>query len=345
MWISKRVQLLIKKKEPIQVYGCRILLKLLRNNWDSKSQNMMHIFGHQQRVSVSVYHEISFFQHKFGRSRKEKKKWNQLQNFFQQQGRNPQGLVDKNGGNFNVNLQTKLRPQQGTATQWRGQSQNPSATFEVGNQFLCSRWPAFGQDQGPRLQNKVSGRFVGNFSQQPLPLPNFKMPPPNMPPMEFFRKVLPPNILPQTHPMIPQQLQPNPPIPPPQQVPPPPLRSSQSQFFPPSQPTPPPPPLNDHFYNSLELLNNSTGKNYILAITFNWSFIFFPPLSTIQHQSRESLWYLGNSFKHDWSVVYYKNKTKKESNKLVDKQHEFYVIKHHLCKLQNVIPVTLHLRG
>ena len=110
---------------------------------------------------------------------------------------------------------------------------------------------------------------MGNFSQQPLPLPNFKMPPPNMPPMEFFRKVLPPNILPQTHPMIPQQLQPNPPIPPPKQVPPPPLRSSQSQFFPPSQPTPPPPPLNDHFYNSLELLNNSTGKNYILAITFN----------------------------------------------------------------------------
>ena len=86
---------------------------------------MMHIFGHQQRVSVSVYHGISFFQHKSGRSKKKKKKWNQLQNFFQQQGRNPQRLVDKNGGNFNVNLQTKLRPQQGTATQWRGQSQNP----------------------------------------------------------------------------------------------------------------------------------------------------------------------------------------------------------------------------
>ena len=81
---------------------------------------------------------------------------------------------------------------------------------------------------------------MGNFSQQPLPLPNFKKPLPNMPPMEFFRKVLPPNILLQTHPMIPQQLQPNPLIRPPQQVPPPPLRSSQSQFLPPSQPTPPP---------------------------------------------------------------------------------------------------------
>ena len=205
---------------------------------DSKSQNMMQTFGYQQRMSVSVEHGMGSFQHKPGRSKKKKKKWNQLQNFFQQQGRNPQGLVDKNAGNFNVNPQTNLRPQQGAATQWRGQSQNPPATFQMGNQFFCSSGPAVGQDQGPRPQSIVSGSFVGNFSQQPPPLPNFNVPPPNMSPMEFFRKVPPPNIRPQTHPMIPQQLQPNPLIPPPQQVPPPPLQSSQSQFFPPSQPTP-----------------------------------------------------------------------------------------------------------
>ena len=108
----------------------------------------------------------------------------------------------------------------------------------MGNQFFCSSGPAVGHDQGPRPQSIVSGSFVGNFSQHPPPLPNFNVPPPNMSPMEFFRKVPPPNIRPQTHPMIPQQLQPNPLIPPPQQVPPPPLQSSQSQFFPPSQPTP-----------------------------------------------------------------------------------------------------------
>ena len=213
---------------------------------DSKSQNMMQTFGYQQRMSVSVEHGMGSFQHKPGRKKK-KKKWNQLQNFFQQQGRNPQGLLDKNAGNFNVNPQTNLRPQQGAATQWRGQSQNPPATFQMGNQFFCSSGPAVGQDQGPRPQSIVSGSFVGNFSQQPPPLPNFNVPPPNMSPMEFFRKVPPPNIRPQTHPMIPEQLQPNPLIPPPQQVPPPPLQSSQSQFFPPSQPTPsytrlPPPP-------------------------------------------------------------------------------------------------------
>lgn len=145
-----------------------------------------------------------------------------------------------------MNPQTNLRPQQAAATQWRGQSQNPHANFQVGNQFFCSSGPTVGQDQGPRPQNIVSGNFLGNFSQQPPPLPNFNVPPPNMSPMEFFRKVPPPNLRQQTHPMIPQQLQPSPLIAPPQPVPPPPLQNNQSQFFPPSQPTPPysrlPPP-------------------------------------------------------------------------------------------------------
>lgn len=211
---------------------------------DSKSQNTMQTFGYQQRMSVGVEHGLGAFKHK--PSKKKKKKWNQLHNVFQQKGRNPQGSVDKNGGNFNMNPQTNLRPQQAAATQWRGQSQNPHANFQVGNQFFCSSGPTVGQDQGPRPQNIVSGNFLGNFSQQPPPLPNFNVPPPNMSPMEFFRKVPPPNLRQQTHPMIPQQLQPSPLIAPPQPVPPPPLQNNQSQFFPPSQPTPPysrlPPP-------------------------------------------------------------------------------------------------------
>ena len=49
---------------------------------DSKSQNMMQTFGYQQRMSVSVEHGMGSFQHKPGRSKKKKKKWNQLQNLF-----------------------------------------------------------------------------------------------------------------------------------------------------------------------------------------------------------------------------------------------------------------------
>ena len=49
---------------------------------DSKSQNMMQTFGYQQRMSVGVEHGMGSFQHKPGRSKKKKKKWNQLQNLF-----------------------------------------------------------------------------------------------------------------------------------------------------------------------------------------------------------------------------------------------------------------------
>ena len=130
---------------------------------------------------------------------------------------------------------------------------------------------------------------MGNFSQQALPLPNFKMPPPNMPPMEFFRKVLPPNILLQTHPMIPQQLQPNPLIRPPQQVPPPPLRSSQSQFLPPSQPTPPPPtlgfPLRYPFKPMLRLHHQHSFQTPTPTL-FNSTFLRAPRL--LFHHSRIS---------------------------------------------------------
>ena len=48
----------------------------------SKSQTMMQTFGYQQRISVDVEHGMGSFQHKLGRSKKKKKKWNQLQNLF-----------------------------------------------------------------------------------------------------------------------------------------------------------------------------------------------------------------------------------------------------------------------
>ena len=48
----------------------------------SKSQTMMQTFGYQQRISVGVEHGMGSFQHKPGRSKKKKKKWNQLQNLF-----------------------------------------------------------------------------------------------------------------------------------------------------------------------------------------------------------------------------------------------------------------------
>lgn len=211
---------------------------------DARPQNLMQTFGYQQRMNFNVEHGFGAFHHKPMRNKKKKKKWNQMQNFFQQQGRNPQVAGDNNFGNFNMNPQANLRPQQGVGTQWRGQSQNAPANFPVGNQFYCGG-PTAGQDQGPRPQSVGPGNFAGNFPQQAPSLPNFNVPPPNMSPMDFFRKVPPPNFRQQTQPIIPQQPQQNPLIPP-QQVPPPPLQNNQSQFFPPTQPSPytrlPPPP-------------------------------------------------------------------------------------------------------
>ena len=48
----------------------------------SKSQTMMQTLGYQQRISVGVEHGMGSFQHKPGRGKKKKKKWNQLQNLF-----------------------------------------------------------------------------------------------------------------------------------------------------------------------------------------------------------------------------------------------------------------------
>ncbi|XP_078343740.1 histone-lysine N-methyltransferase SETD2-like isoform X2 [Oculina patagonica] len=209
---------------------------------DTRSQNAMQTFGYQQRMNFNVEH--GFGQQKPKRNKKKNKKWNQnqMQNFFQQQGRNVQGLLDNNFGNIHMNPQTNFGPQQ-NMTQWRGPSQNAPPNYQ-GNQFYCGG-PTIGQDQGPRPQHLGQGNFVGNFNPQGPALPNFNVPPPNMPPMEFFRKVPPPNFSQQNQPMMPQQPQQTPHIPP-QPVPPPPLQANQSQFFSPSQPPPytrlPPPP-------------------------------------------------------------------------------------------------------
>ena len=210
-------------------------------NQDVRSQNTMQTFGYQQRMSFNVEHGFGPSPQKPSRNKKKKKKWNQAQNFnFQQQGRNIPGPLDNNFGNFNMNPQTNFGPQQ-NMNQWRGPSQNAPPNYQ-GNKFYCGG-PTIGQDQGPRPQH--INTFVGSFTPQGPSVPNFNVPPPNMPPMEFFRKVPPPNFQQHNQPMIPQQPQQSPHIPP-HSVPPPPLQGNQSQFFSPSQPPPytrlPPPP-------------------------------------------------------------------------------------------------------
>lgn len=207
---------------------------------DAKSQNAMQTFGYQQRMNLEQ--GFGVFHQKPNRNKKKKKKWSQMQNFFQQQGRNTQGLGDNSFAKYNLNSQTNFGPQQ-NMTQWRGPAQNAPSNY-VGNQFYCAG-PTIGQEQGPRPQQIGPSSFVGNLPQQGMSLPNFNVPPPNIPPMDFFRKVPPPNFPPQNQPMIPQQPQQTPHIPP-QPVPPPPLQGNQSQFFSPTQPLPytrlPPPP-------------------------------------------------------------------------------------------------------
>ena len=209
---------------------------------DAKSQNVMQTFGYQQRMNFNVEQGFGVFHQKPNRNKKKKKKWSQMQNFFQQQGRNTQGLGDNSFANYNLNSQTNFGPQQ-NMTQWRGPAQNAPSNY-VGNQFYCAG-PTIGQEQGPRPQQIGPSSFVGNLPQQGMSLPNFNVPPPNIPPMDFFRKVPPPNFPPQNQPVIPQQPQQTPHIPP-QPVPPPPLQGNQSQFFSPTQPLPytrlPPPP-------------------------------------------------------------------------------------------------------
>lgn len=234
-----------EEKHPIP-----LLSDTVEASQDAKSQNMMQTFGYQQRMNFNMEPGFGTSHQKPMRNKKKKKKWNQMQNFFQQQERNSQGSgnFSNYGNNYNMNPQLNFGLQQGM-TQWRGSSQcvqnvpqNVPQNYQ-GNQFYCGG-PA-GLDQGPRPQNNMGpGNLVANFSQQGQSIPNFNVPPPSIPPMEFFRKIPPPNFPQQTQPLMMQNLQQNP-LMPQQAVPPPPLQAHQPPFFPqsPYSRLPPPPPF------------------------------------------------------------------------------------------------------
>ena len=202
-----------------------------------KTQSATQTFGYQQQMNFNMYQGFGSIHQKSNRGKKKKKKWNQQQNnFFQQQDRNVQA-----SGNYNTNMPPNFGQQQG-GTPWRGSSQNiqnvPS-NFQ-GNQF-CSG----GVNQTARPQNIGSSNFVGAYPQQGPSFPNFNLPPPNIPPLEFFRKIPPPNFPQQNQPLLIPQLPQNP-LMPQQPVPPPPVPANQPPFFSPNQQAPinrlPPPP-------------------------------------------------------------------------------------------------------
>lgn len=211
-----------------------------QSSQNTKSQISMQTFGYQQRMNFNMYQGFGCsFQQKPRGSKKKKKKWNQNQSFFQQQDRNVHG-----SGKVNANLQANFNQQQGMAP-WRGSSQsvqNVSQNFQ-GNQAFCGG--PMGLNQGPRPQNMVPGNLAGNMSQQAPSFPNFSVPPPNIPPMEFFRKIPPPNFPQQNQPVIVPQIQQNPVLPQ-QTLPLPHLPPNQPTFFPVNQQPPfnrlPPPP-------------------------------------------------------------------------------------------------------
>ena len=228
------------------VHSIPALSNTVGTSQDPKSQNLMQTFGYQQRMNFNIEHGFGSSPQKSNRGKKKKKKWNQNQNYFQQQERNVQGSGNFNNyGNNNMNPQTNFGQQQVMAP-WRGPSQgvqNVPQNYQ-GNQFYCGG--PMGLDQGPRPQNIGPGNFVGNFTQQGPSFPNFNVPPPNIPPMDFFRKVPPPNFPQQNQSLVMRQLQQNP-LMPQQGVPPPPLQPNQSPaFFSPNQQSPynriPPPP-------------------------------------------------------------------------------------------------------
>ena len=207
---------------------------------DTKSPSSLPTFGYQQRMNFNMYQGFNSLQQKPKSNKKKKKKWNQNQNFCQQPERNVQG-----SGNYtNTNFQPNFGQQQGMAA-WRGSSQgiqNVPQSFQ-GNQVFCGG--SLGLVQGPSPQNMVPGNLAGNISQQASSFPNFSVPPPNIPPLEFFRKIPPPNFPPQNQPVVMPQLPQNPLIPQ-QTVPLPHLQPNQPTFFPASQQAPynrlPPPP-------------------------------------------------------------------------------------------------------
>lgn len=207
---------------------------------DTKSPSSLPTFGYQQRMNFNVYQGFNSLQQKPKGNKKKKKKWSQNQNFCQQPERNVQG-----SGNYtNTNLQPNFGQQQGMAP-WRGSSQciqNVPQSFQ-GNQVYCGG--PLGLVQGPGPQNMVPGNPAGNISQQASSFPNFSVPPPNIPPLEFFRKIPPPNFPPQSQAVVIPQLPQNPLIPQ-QTVPLPHLQPNQPTFFPANQQAPynrlPPPP-------------------------------------------------------------------------------------------------------
>lgn len=224
----------------------RLLSENIEASRDVKSQNMYNTlkFGYQQRMNFNMDQGSGMFQQKPRGNKKKRKKWNQSQGLFQQQERNNQSSGDYNYGNYNANSQMNCGPQQGMA-QWGVPCQgNMSAPQNYqGNQFFIGG--PTGLDQGPRPQNVGPGNFVGNFSQQGPPVPNFSVPPPNIPPMDFFRKFPPPNFPQQGQPSMMQNVPQNP-LMPQQAVPPPSLQPNQPPFFSPNPQSPysrlPPPP-------------------------------------------------------------------------------------------------------
>lgn len=202
-----------------------------------KTQSAIQTFGYQQQMNFNMYQGFGSIPQKSNRGKKKKKKWNpQQNNFFQQQDRNVQG-----SGIYNSNTQPNFGQQQG-GTPWRGPSQNiQNVTSNIqGNQFYSG-----GVNPAPRPQNIGSSNFVGSFPQNGPSFPNFNVPPPNIPPLEFFRKIPPPNFPQQNQPLLIPQLPQNPLVPQ-QAVPPPPIPGNQPPFFAPNQQAPinrlPPPP-------------------------------------------------------------------------------------------------------
>ena len=196
------------------------------------AKSQQQTFGYQQRMKFSAL-EPGFggAQHKISRHAKKRKK--RAQNpYFQQQERRVQG--EFNFDHSNAKAPTNFGQQQGMS-QWGIPPPQPVAAAPQNYQGM-QYFPGPVRDQASQPQNVATANFAGNFSSQVPPIPNFSVPPPNIPPAEFFRKVPPPNFQQQSQPVLPQTPQ-NVPLPS-QPIPPPPLPGNQPGFFSPVQPSP-----------------------------------------------------------------------------------------------------------